>query len=201
MAARQRPSRPSPRRTPARLRSGGLPTSTRRTSRVPDAPAPRRGGSRSRLTGRAAVLLLVLAVLAVSYATSTRAWLRQRSEINDLNAQIAQSKVAIAGLQQQQRRWHDPAYVEEQARLRFGWLLPGQTGYRVIGPEGRVLAGRTNELSTPVRHPAEKAQWWQPVLNSVTAAGTPPTPTRKQAHRPRHHPPAKLTDSGLHTGG
>ena len=44
---------------------------------------------RPRFTGRAAVLVLVLAVLTVSYASSLRAYLQQRSHIGDLKQQIA----------------------------------------------------------------------------------------------------------------
>jgi len=82
------------------------------------------------------VLVLVLAVLAVSYASSARAWLRQRNEIADLTAQIKASQAAIDGLQQERRRWNDPAYVKQQAHERFGWVMPGETGYRVSGVTG-----------------------------------------------------------------
>jgi cell division protein FtsL len=54
--------------------------------------------SRARFTGRVAILLLVAAVLAVSYASSARAWLQQRSDISSLRSQIVQSKAAIATL-------------------------------------------------------------------------------------------------------
>ncbi|MBA2559323.1 MAG: hypothetical protein H0V07_05440, partial [Propionibacteriales bacterium] len=37
--------------------------------------------STARLTWRALILVLVMLVLAVSYASSARAWLKQRSEI------------------------------------------------------------------------------------------------------------------------
>src|SRR6478672_1274590 len=43
-----------------------------------------------RFTSRAVILLLVLAVLAMSYASSMRAYLQQRSHIADLKTQIAQ---------------------------------------------------------------------------------------------------------------
>src|SRR4051812_49469584 len=60
-------------------------------------PASARGGAgggavaarRPRFTGRAAVLVLVLAVLAISYASSMRAYLQQRGQIGDLKDQIA----------------------------------------------------------------------------------------------------------------
>ena len=41
------------------------------------------------MTSRALILVLVLAVLGVSYASSIRAWLNLRSEQNALSAQIA----------------------------------------------------------------------------------------------------------------
>ena len=60
---------------------------------------PRRQRPRSRLTGRAAVLVLVLAVLTVSYASSLRAYLQQRSHINDLKSSIAQHEANIDALE------------------------------------------------------------------------------------------------------
>src|SRR5262245_15095986 len=60
---------------------------------------------RSRLTGRAAVLVLVLAVLMVSYASSLRAYLQQRAHINDLKAAIAQHEADIDALEADKARW------------------------------------------------------------------------------------------------
>ena len=89
---------------------------TRSTARAATGSEPSGSAARSKFTGRAAILLLVLAVLAVSYASSARAWLRQRSEINDLTAQIKPSQAAIAGLQQEKSRWNDPAYIKRRRR-------------------------------------------------------------------------------------
>ena len=105
--------------------------------------------SRAKLTGRAAVLLLVVAVLAVSYASSMRAWLKQRSDINTLNAQIADQRADVAALRESKQRLHDPAYIESVARKRFGWILPGEVGYRVIGDDGEVLSDGGSRLSDP----------------------------------------------------
>jgi cell division protein FtsB len=131
--------------------------------------------SRLKFTGRAAILLLVLLVLAVSYASSARAWLKQRSDINTLNAQIAQQRKDVANLQQTERRWHDPAYIKAEARQRFGFVMPGETGYRVIGADGEVLSDGANELSDPT--PAEtkaSPEWWTGIWGSVTEAGKDP---------------------------
>jgi len=124
------------------------------------------------------VLLLVVAVLAVSYASSTRAWLKQRSEINTLNTQIADQRADVASLVQAKKRLHDPAYIESQARLRFGWIMPGEMGYRVIGSDGQVLPNGTSTLSQPVKPVKRDSEWWQGLYGSVVAAGEVPSPSR-----------------------
>jgi cell division protein FtsL len=143
---------------------------------------------RARLTGRAAILLLVLAVLAVSYASSARAWLRQRNEIADLTAQIKASQAAIDSLEQERHRWSDPAYVKAKARERFGWVMPGETGYRVIDDDGHTLADGSNQLSDPVA-PASGGgpEWWQRAWSSVVVAGEP-----EQAASPDPQPADKI---------
>lgn len=155
-------------------------------------PAARIASSKASLTGRAAVLLLVVAVLAVSYASSMRAWIKQRGEINDLNAQISQQRADVATLEQEKERWHDPAYVKTQARLRFGWLMPGETGYRVIGADGEVLSDGGSELSdatTP--RPKESPEWWQSQWASVVEAGRDPA-TADAPKAPQREPAARI---------
>jgi cell division protein FtsB len=150
------------------------------------AVAPKAAASRAKFTGRAAILLLVMLVLAVSYASSARAWLRQHSEINDLNAEITQRQAAVAALQQTTRRWRDPAYVETQARLRFGWVMPGEIGYRVIDSNGHLLSDGANTLSQPVTTGSSgSGAWWQNEWGSVVAAGQDPAAeaAAKQAQR------------------
>ena len=131
--------------------------------------------SRAKLTGRAAVLLLVVAVLAVSYASSMRAWLKQRSDINTLNAQIADQRANVAALRESKQRLRDPAYIESEARKRFGWILPGEVGYRVIGDDGEVLSDGGSRLSDPTKPAAAPTpEWWQDVYGSVAEAGKDP---------------------------
>ena len=175
-------------------RAGRRPTSSspaaRRTVRIASATAvPQSASSKAQLTGRAAILVLVAAVLAVSYAASMRAWLQQRSDINTLTAEIAAGKAEVAALEQAKVRWHDPAYIQTQARLRFGWLMPGETGYRVIDGNGD-LAVSGSQLSTPIpTHAKDAPEWWETAWGSVVAAGREPadiaaTQARKAARRP-----------------
>lgn len=160
--------------------------------------------SRARLTGRAAVLVLVLAVLAMSYASSMRAYLRQRSEINTLKMQIAEQRADVATLEQTRERLHDPAYIRTLARLRFGWLMPGETGYRVIDADGHVLPDGGAQLTDPAaRRRAADPEWWQDVWGSVVAAGRQPgdraagrAPQRTPVDRIRPRSPRTVAPTG-----
>lgn len=139
---------------------------------------------------RALVLLLVVAVLGVSYASSIRAWLNQRSEQSALSSQIAAEKAAIASLRVQKSRWNDPAYVEAMARLRFGWVMPGERTYRVIGKNGTVLSPETSRLPTPLGSPAGQQPWWGGTVKSLTAADAEPTDTKTS--KPSKSPATKI---------
>jgi cell division protein FtsB len=174
---------PPSRRPAAR---GGRPRNTRPAvrggttrARAAAAPAPR-----AKFTNRAAILLVVFALLVISYASSMRAYLQQRDHINDLRQQIATSKASIAEAEREKPRWRDPAYVEAQARERFGWVLPGETSYQVLDASGRPLTG-DDELTDPtsVAQPKPKA-WWSKAYSTLEAADHPekkvtPTPATR----------------------
>ncbi len=168
-------------------RPGGRGTPQR--SRTTGAPSPATGERRPRFTGRAAILVVVVAVLTVSYASSLRAYLQQRSHIADLKEQIAERSASIDELEREKRRWHDPAYVQAQARERFGYLMPGQTSYVVLGEDGKPLESETDLPDPSELRDREPEAWWAPVWQSTELAGDPP---RHQA------PPA--TDIGAPAG-
>ncbi len=170
----------------SRPRNAGVrapsPRGTETFAAVPGAAAARpRSARRPRFTGRAAVLVLVLAVLTVSYASSLRAYLQQRSHIGDLRAQIAEREASIDDLEREKSRWDDPAYVKAQARARFGYLMPGETGFEVIGPDGTPLEAQAS-LNDPdeVIKTVPKA-WWTAAWDSVELAGSPPPPEQQPA--------------------
>jgi len=124
--------------------------------------------------------------LAVSYASSMRAYLKQRSDINTLNAQIAAQRADVQSLRQEKKRLHDPAYIEKEARARFGWIMPGETGYRVIGMDGEVLSDGGSQLATPEQAQPRPQAWWQEAVGSIVAAGEVPSanPDPKPARTP-----------------
>jgi cell division protein FtsB len=133
-----------------------------------------------------AILVVVFAVLVISYASSMRAYLQQRTHVSDLTAQITSSKKAIADLEQEKARWHDDAYVEQQARERFGWVLPGETAYQVLGPDGKPVEG-TDRLGDPAAlHQKTPEAWWGKAYATLEEADHP--------HRDDKPPPlSKIT--------
>lgn len=192
MARDRRPPRTSPAGPGRSTRTrAGSRTSGARSSAAPDVEAsesptttaskaslrlprlPRRLG----LTRRALAVLSVLVVLALSYANSLRIYLDQQNALAEAHQQIQERTQRVGQLEDELRRWNDPAFVKAQARERLGWLLPGETGYRVIGPDGKplgtgVVLDSQNELP-----PGEHAEmWFDRLWGSVETADN---PTRK----------------------
>jgi cell division protein FtsB len=163
-----RGSRPRGRSGPGRVTG---PRGTRPAAAAVIADEPRR----PRLTGRAAILVLVLAVLAVSYASSMRAYLQQRSHIGDLKDQIALREATIEDLEREKKRWDDPAFVQQQAR-ELNFVMPGETPYVTLGEDGQALE-RESSLSDPATvDPKTPTAWWSSTWRSVELAGNPPKP-------------------------
>ena len=126
------------------------------------------------MTGRAAILVLVLAVLTVSYASSLKAYLQQRSHLESLQAQIAERESNIAALEREKARWDDPEYVQQQARKRFGYLMPGERSYVVLDATGQPLDGSGTLQDPDEVLKQEPAAWWTEAWGSVELAGNPP---------------------------
>ena len=128
--------------------------------------------ARPRLTSRAAVLVLVLAVLVVSYASSLRAYVEQRRHIGALQERIERSEQHISDLKREKQRWEDDAYVISQARARFAFGFPGEVGYRVLDEDGKPL-DHESSLSDPKQLDDPEPEWWQTTLTSIDEAGNP----------------------------
>lgn len=94
-------------------------------------------------TGRAVVLIVVLAALAVTLAIPVRAWLSQRAEIAALEADVAAAQTRVADLEKELEDWNDPAFVIAQARSRLHFVFPGEVGYVVLGSDDRPITPET----------------------------------------------------------
>ncbi len=129
---------------------------------------------RPRFTGRAAILVVVLAVLAVSYASSLRAYLQQRSHIGDLKEQIAERRANIDDLEREKNRWQDDAYVQQQARERLGYVMPGETSYVVLDEHGNPIEPEAELTDPDAATQNPPAAVYSDVWESVKLAGNPP---------------------------
>jgi hypothetical protein len=118
------------------------------------------------------VLALVLALLALSYAYPVRAFFQQRALMADAEAERATLQTTLADLQEQQRRWDDPAYVRAQARERLGFTMPGEVGLVVVGSEDVTAPPPPTGPVVPAL--AADRPWWQRLWAGVELAGTPP---------------------------
>jgi type II secretory pathway component PulJ len=127
------------------------------------------------------VLVLVLAVLTVSYASSLRAYLQQRAHIGDLKQSIAERETAINALEREKQRWQDPAFKQAQARARFGYLMPGQTGLLVLDEDGKPLESQASLSDPDEVIKTVPTAWWSEAWTSVELAGSPPPPSEGPA--------------------
>ncbi|MDR3070657.1 MAG: septum formation initiator family protein [Propionibacteriaceae bacterium] len=143
----------SPRRDNAKPGSGRPERRTRVGSRpgvglTPNAAAGKTGGEavnptskRVAITGRAIALVCVLMLVVLFYAPTLRIYLDEKHQIAVLEQEIRDKNSEISKLEGELARWDDPNYVRTQARSRLGWVLPGETGFRVVDENGNVLAG------------------------------------------------------------
>ncbi|WP_055490258.1 septum formation initiator family protein [Streptomyces sp. TP-A0356] len=95
----------------------------------------RRQARRSRLTGRAALLALVLCTLVVALAYPMRQYVSQRAQIADQERKREQARQRVEQLRDLKARWQDDAYAQQQIRQRLHYVMPGETGYIVIDPD------------------------------------------------------------------
>ncbi|MCZ7414682.1 MULTISPECIES: FtsB family cell division protein [unclassified Streptomyces] len=109
----------------------------------------RGGPRRSRLTGRAALLALVLCSLVVALAYPTRSYVSQRSDIAEERRKLKETEERVAELRELKARLQDPAYVEQLAREHLHYVRTGERGYIV-----RSGTGGADETDAP-RHRGE----------------------------------------------
>lgn len=122
---------------------------------------------------------MVVGVLGLSFASSARAYLNQQDQIRKLQAEIAQYNAANAAGKAEIARLKDPAYIEQLGRLRFGWVMPGQTPYIVL-KDGQPLDSNT-ALDTHQPTVASKpVAWWSRVSGSLQDADNPPAPPKSK---------------------
>lgn len=124
-----------------------------------------RSPGRSRLTGRAALLALVVCSLVVALAYPMRQYVSQRMEIAEQRRAAQEARRQVRLLREEKARWQDPAYVEQQARRHLHFVRPGEVGY--VFDDGRAegpAAERPREDQAPDR------AWYRNLWDGVDSA-------------------------------
>ena len=125
----------------------------------------------TRLTGRAAVLAVVICAIALSLAYPVREYVNQRRQIDALVAQQQSMLAQVKSLQAQQARLSSPAYIEQLARQELNMCFPGTRCYIVEGGQPRVS---TAQAAKP-----GPASWYDKLWRSVQQADANPESTAK----------------------
>ena len=122
---------------------------------------------RSTLTARAAILAVAVASVALALALPFKVWVAQRGQIASLQSQTREQEQRVAKLKTDQQRWTDPAYIEQQARLRLHYAMPGEKTYVVLG---KPKAHHKAKPAAP-SEPTLTGPWYSRLWQSVESAG------------------------------
>ncbi|HEY6499133.1 MAG TPA: septum formation initiator family protein [Streptosporangiaceae bacterium] len=144
------------------------PRAPRPNSSPPSPPRPGRPPLRSaKLTGRAALLAVVMCAIALSLAYPVREYIGQRRQIDQLLNTQQSLSAQVKNLQTQQQQFSDPNYIERQARDQLHMCLPAEKCYVIIGNNSPAPDATPKQTPTPT-------SWYSKLWGSVKKADQPP---------------------------
>ncbi|MDH6198936.1 cell division protein FtsB [Mycobacterium frederiksbergense] len=116
---------------------------------------------------RAAILAAVVCVLTLTIAGPVRTYFAQRTEMKQLQASEEQLRTQIANLEQQKVKLADPAYIAAQARERLGFVMPGDTPYRVQLPPEAMVPAEPGEPGLPGSTAPTGQPWYTALWHTI----------------------------------
>ena len=120
------------------------------------------------LTGRAMLLGGVVVLLVVLLAAPVHRYLASRSEVGAARQSLIDDRTELRALRAQLQRWSDPGFIQQQARTKLQYAMPGDTVYVV------VHAGQRSDIARSSGESAQQAAgpaWNDRLWDSVRAAG------------------------------
>ena len=137
-------------------------------SSPPSPPRPGRPPLRpTKLTGRAALLAVVMCAIALSLAYPVREYIGQRRQIDQLLNTQQSLSAQVKNLQTQEQQFSDPNYIEQQARDQLHMCLPTEKCYVIIGNNKPAPDATPKQTPTPM-------SWYSKLWGSVKQADQPP---------------------------
>jgi cell division protein FtsB len=103
------------------------------------------------LTGRALVLGGIVLLLIVLLAAPINRYLTSRHAVDNAAQQLREHRQQLTELAKQQQRWGDPGYIQQQARNRLQYAMPGDTVYVVVdkGQSSDIERTSGSDLAAP----------------------------------------------------
>jgi cell division protein FtsB len=122
---------------------------------------------RRAVTGRALVLGTVVVLLLVLLASPLNRYFASRSDVSKAASQLKQDQATLKQLKAEQKQWGDPGFIQQQARLRLLYAMPGDTTYIVVNHGAKNDIVKT--VGTPT-HAAVTGTWNTKLWDSVSHA-------------------------------
>ena len=116
----------------------------------------------TRLTGRAALLAVVICAIALSLAYPVREYIAQRQQIDQLLAQQQSMAAQVKALQAEDSQMSQTWYIEQEAEDQLHMCFPSAQCYEVIsGAPAKPSAARAQAAADP---------WYAKLWTSVQQA-------------------------------
>jgi cell division protein FtsB len=133
---------------------------------MPDRRVSATARPRRAVTGRAIVLGALVVVLLVLLASPLNRYFNSRSDLNGAAQQLHTDKQQLHELNKQYRQWSDPGFIQQQARQRLQYAMPGDTVYMVVDQGAKSDIQKTE--TTPSQEAA--GSWNTRLWSSVEQA-------------------------------
>jgi cell division protein FtsB len=119
------------------------------------------------LTGRALVLGGIVILLVVLLASPIQRYLTSRHDLSGAGQQLQDDRAQLGELNRQKALWSDPGFIQQQARKRLEYAMPGDTVYVVVDK------GQKSDIEKSAGLKAKHAPgpgWNNRLMDSVRAA-------------------------------
>ena len=124
---------------------------------------------RRAVTGRALVLGTLVVLLIVLLASPLNRYFGSRGDLNAANSQLQRDKQQLTDLQKQYQQWSDPGFIQQQARKRLQYAMPGDTVYVTVNRGQRNDIARTSGTHHPSPHGGWNTALWDSVEHADDA--------------------------------
>jgi cell division protein FtsB len=119
------------------------------------------------LTGRALVLGGIVVLLVVLLAAPIQRYLTSRHDLSGAGQQLQDDRQQLGALNRQKSLWSDPGFIQQQARKRLQYAMPGDTVYVVVDKGQKSDIEKSAGLTT--KHAAGPG-WNNRLMDSVRTA-------------------------------